>query len=186
MYDKVTVDVPQSTPQTMQLRPCPAQDDAGGRRNQLLEVRRGTQKEFSCFSLCQSPKHPEDLPRPAPFCPQCRVHGPPSLLCRRRRDTGQVQAGNQQSQCLHRLQHKLLHAAEGALDRSCHLVSSFGSRLSLRLTRHARRQPRQLSPAPSQHCSSRLASASLCREKDEQAPSERAPAMELPARAVLL
>lgn len=41
-----------------------------------------------------------------------------------------------------------LHAAEGALDCSCHLVSSFGSRLGSGLTRHALRQPGQLCQPP--------------------------------------
>lgn len=86
--------------------------------------------DFSLFSPCQLLNHPEYLPWPTPFCPQHRVHGPPSLLCRHHRrhraSTGRKPAESVSSP----VQHKVLHAAEGALDRSCHLVSSFGSRLS--------------------------------------------------------
>lgn len=60
---------------------------------QFLEVKKGTQKEFSHFNLGQSLMHLVDLPQPTPFCPLCRVHGPLFLLSRHRGDTGQAQAG---------------------------------------------------------------------------------------------
>lgn len=184
--DRVTLAVSESTPQSMQLllsqsfscsRGC-----WGKAFSSSFKSKKGHRRSFN---LCQSLKHVEDLPPPTPFCPQHRVHGPPSLLSRRHGDTGQAQAGKKQSQCLHWLRHEPLDAAEGALDHSCHLVSSFGSESQLTADPACLAGANASLPSPpSQRCSSRLTSTSPCREKGEQTPSERASTMELTAGAM--
>lgn len=129
-----SVTVSESTPQSRQLRLTQSLSCSRGCWGKAVcssfKSKKGHRRS-SCFNLCQSVKHLQDLPWPTPFRPQRQVHSPPSLVCRRRGDTGQARAGKKQSQCLHQPRHEPLDAAEGALDCSCHLVSSFGSESQL-------------------------------------------------------